>query len=543
MSEYSGAMILTDADGDGRAEEFLITRDFCFPDRMDPEAHPEFGAFSEDVKAFCSTRPVGTTAVYKFNRVSKRMMEISQTYDNIQADSSYQPECCPHGLSSGRFDCSVISLASADFDNDGKADHVFLYSSKMQFYFSSDRPRGTLPIGNQYVGLTIDLPTSCSSGIGIRLVDLDNSGKLEIIVICKNIGEVLVYTQGDTKDSWTLDNGCNSNGSLGDLAFSAFEWQIDDIFDACESRDSWQKLGPICDDYVLNDKKEIPIIQGMTLADIDNDGFTDAIVATKLGYLRFFLNRPSAAASSNKYISFRLIGDGKEVNRYGIGVTLKLICKDRKKRVIQFREISSYQHSTDHSGSIDEKIIFGLGKNLKPIKVIARWPNRRKQVLNVRRFDFSSPFKIIDIRYPPRTNASKFKKIQLRHQTKSGLNLCLSVGQGREWRLLKFEQCSSSPYQNFWFDNMGRLRTDMHSDYCVTVRYRKKLIQMAKCQKKISKKNSWHLTPDGLFLRASGSNMVIGIDSFSNSTTGEVAALVNLNVSRHEQKVYLRNVK
>lgn len=542
MSEFSNAMILTDADGDGIAEEFMVTRDFCFPNRDDPEADPEFGPFPDNINTFCSTRPVGTTAVYKFNHTSNSMEEISQSYVNIQAASSYQPECCPHGLRSGQFDCSVVSLASADFDSDGKTDHVFLYGRKMQFYFSSDRPKGVLPIGNQYIGLTIDLPTTCMFGKGIRLVDLDNSGKLDIIVMCQNVGKVLLYTQGNTKDSWTLDNGCNGYGSLGDLAFSAFEWQTEDILDACENRDAWKKLGPICDEYVINGKKDIPITQGMTLADINNDGFTDAIVATKLGYQRFFLNMPSTTASSNKFLSFRLIGDGNEVNKYGIGVTLKLRCKEGKLRIRQFREISSYQHSTDQNGSIDEKITFGLGKNMSPIKLIARWPNGRKQKLNLRRFDFSS-YKIIDVRYPPQNNARKLKIFQLRQPSKSGQKLCLSIGQGHEWRKIKFEQCVSSAYQNFWFDNAGRLRNDVLPNFCVTARYKSNSIRMIKCNKKISKRNSWHLTPDSSFLRSSGSNLVIGIDSSSNSTTGGIATLVDLDMSKHGQKIYMRKAK
>lgn len=543
MSEFSNSMILTDADGDGRAEEFMITRGFCFPDRDDPDADAEFGSFPEDIKAFCSTRPVGTTAVYKYNPLTMKMEDISQPYVNIQAGSSYQPECCPHGLPSGAFDCSVVSLASADLDSDGKSDHVFLYKRKMQFYFSSDRPKGTLPIGNQYIGLTIDLPPSCSVGESIRILDLDNSSKLNIIVMCHTSGTVLIYTQGDTKDSWTLENGCNENGSLGDLSFSAFEWQTEDFLDACENRDTWKKLAQICDDYELNGKKEIPLFQGITFADINNDGFADAIISTKLGYQRFFLNVPSVTASSNKFLSFRLIGDGKEVNKYGIGVTLRLICKDRKIRVRQIREVSSYQHSTDQSGSIDEKITFGLGMNLRPIRVIAFWPNGLRQVLNLRQFDFSSPSKIIDIRYPPQSNASKYVNIQLRQQSKSANELCLSVGQERDLRIVKFEPCASSPHQTFWFDTSGRLRNDVYSDRCVTVRYKSKTIRFIDCNKAVSKKNSWHLTPDGSFLRASGTNMVLGIESFSNSTTGEIAALVDMNNGpKQGQKIKVRKV-
>lgn len=539
MSEFSSTMILTDADGDGIAEEFLVTRDFCFPNRDDPDSHPRFGPFPQDVNAFCSTRPVGTTAVYKFNRTSNSMEDISQTYVNIQAAASFQPECCPHGLRSGQFECSAVSLASGDFDHDGKADLVVLYNRKMQFYFSSDRPKGTLPIGNQYIGLTIDLPPSCYAGESIRLLDLDNSGVMDIMVLCQNVATILIYTQGDAKDSWTLNNGCNSNGTLGDFAFSAFEWRISDILDACKKRDSWKKLGPICDQYTLDGTKEVPISQGMTLADMNNDGFTDAIITTNMGYQRFFLNKPSPKSRRNKHVSFRLIGDGKEVNKYGIGATLKLQSNiGSTENNVQFREISSYQHSTDKSGSIDEKIIFGLGTDMKPIRLIVTWPNGRRQVLNLRRFDFSSSFDIIDVRYPPKSDTNKIIKVQIKKVSKAGQKLCLSVGLGVEWRMVQVEECGPSSRQNFWFDNMGRLRNEAYPDHCVTANHSKNNIRMLECKNKKAKKRSWHLTPSGSYLRESGSNMVIGTLS-SNVTVGDIMALVEFDRSMEDQKMVL----
>jgi len=57
MTEFSRAMILTDADGDGFANEFLINRGFCFPQRSGPEVDPlqqSMGPYSPEVLSFCS---------------------------------------------------------------------------------------------------------------------------------------------------------------------------------------------------------------------------------------------------------------------------------------------------------------------------------------------------------------------------------------------------------------------------------------------------------------------------------------------------------
>eukprot|EP00979_Chaetoceros_neogracilis_P009788 scaffold2226_cov383-Chaetoceros_neogracile.AAC.1 len=96
LSEFASTMILTDADGDGVANEFMLIRDFCFPKRADPESDAEFGPFNEAIKEFCSTRPVGTLAIYKYDPALQKMQEISEKYHNVDSAISSQSECCPH---------------------------------------------------------------------------------------------------------------------------------------------------------------------------------------------------------------------------------------------------------------------------------------------------------------------------------------------------------------------------------------------------------------------------------------------------------------
>jgi hypothetical protein len=135
---------------------------------------------------------------------------------------------------------------------------------------------------------------------------------------------------------------------------------------------------------------------GLTLADFNNDGLPDFVISTSFGYQRFFLNK---SLSNNDYVTFRIMGDGKEVNKYGIGATLILIYKDENKCRRHFKEISSYQHSTDSSGSIDEKITFWMGKT-RPWKLLVQWPNGRKQIVHLKRFKFSPSMEPIMVHYP-----------------------------------------------------------------------------------------------------------------------------------------------
>lgn len=175
MSEFASTMILTDVDGDGIAQEILISRDFCFPKRPNPDYDEKFGPFTEEVKTFCSTRPVGSVAVYKFNESENSMEEISEKYRNIRSNRLSQPPCCPLDAFGYSQDCSAKSIGTGDFDKDLRTDHVFLYLTKLIFYFSSDRPIGTFPNRNEYIGLEIQLPRYCKAS-GFRIIDIDNSG-------------------------------------------------------------------------------------------------------------------------------------------------------------------------------------------------------------------------------------------------------------------------------------------------------------------------------------------------------------------------------
>lgn len=86
------------------------------------------------------------------------------------------------------------------------------------FYFSSDRPQGTLPDKAKYIGLTISLPLHCNKDLSVRFVDWNNDSRQDLLVVCKNVGTFLIYNQDEreTKDSWHLKDGCNDRGGRSD---------------------------------------------------------------------------------------------------------------------------------------------------------------------------------------------------------------------------------------------------------------------------------------------------------------------------------------
>jgi len=528
MMEYVNTMLLTDADGDGVTNEIMMIRGLCFPQRsgpgVDPQ-YPEFGEYTEDTLSFCRTRPGGTMAIYKFNKDTKSMEEISPKYHNIMANNDLQPSCCPHGS----FDdnCAAISIVSGDFDNDKIADHALLFTDRLLFYFSSDRPKGTLPIGKDYQSLIIKLPDYCGRGESVRTVDLDNKGEINIVVMCQNPGAFVILDKGKSKKNWKVREDCSGSLSLGDLNDRSLAVpNMSELFDNVDCKSiQYKHYRKICREFQKNGKEQNKGATALTMVDMNNDGFTDAIVSHSFGYLRFHYNVPSDTNKNNKFIVFKLQGDGTLMNRYGIGATLILTSFNSDgKQYKQFREISSIQHTSDKKGYGDDRIIFGLGVDMTPSRLDVSWPNGRKQRIFLNKWFFEGSVKPILIEYP---TVNDFFSIYLDHDDIDD-TLCLSAGYGEEWKSIKVVPCSSPTpsHELFRFDGKQRLRSDRFPNYCVAPSTKPMNNNMEITLKHCPKvKSSWLRSSDG-YLTISGSKKVITIGS---ANAGQIPFILDID--------------
>merc|ERR1712238_272913 len=343
--------------------------------------------FSDTLLSFCKTRPVGTTAIFKYNHISHEMQEISTKYDNVSADEDKQPACCPHGSWSAIADCHAKSMASGDFDNDLISDQIILYQTKMVFYYSSDREKGELPYGSKFISSEVTFPTSCDAAESVRVVDFDLDGIEEILVTCNTL-PFLLYRKKIGERIWTLDQECSKEGSLGDLVDkSLITFTEDDLEELCKQGiEFWKKvISNVCPLWLDNGIIKQPSIAGITLNDLNNDGFLDAVVTYDIGYLRFFHNIPSEDSMFNRYIVLKLLSENNVVtNIYGIGSTVVLYSTLMNGETFkQFKEVSTYQHATDKYGQKEDRIIFGLGKDRVPLELNVQWPNGSKQLVSL----------------------------------------------------------------------------------------------------------------------------------------------------------------
>lgn len=402
VSEFSTTFQLTDADGDGFANEMVLVRDFCYPERkmgIDPK-FPELGSYTTEAMEFCDSRIPGTIAVYKYNSKKGSVEDIGQKFSGgllTHPDKKKkQQRCYDPNAKFGAFNrahsCFARSIGSGDFDGDLLADHILIYASKMVLYYSSKRPASAVPFGDDWSGSEIDFPKGCTA-VGLRVIDLDNDGREELFVSCEKPGEFLVYTHDLSNDFWTLKNGCNGESSLGPMnrAASLGKKTQQDAEAACRYIEQYNEQN--VNKFYLNTCESITRrfkLKGFTTADLDNDGFMDVILAINEGKTLFFRNSPRGDARSNHFLVFTL--KGKDIgNAKGIGATLILYARNMCKgcgESTQLREVTS--HAVEHHGHKDERLFFGLGQRGQPTKVVVRWPNGEVQTVDLSEWNFSS---------------------------------------------------------------------------------------------------------------------------------------------------------
>jgi len=95
--------------------------------------------------------------------------------------------------------------------------------------------------------------------------------------------------------------------------------------------------------------------RGAAIADLDNDGRLDAIIANQHGAPSFFRNVPTASGTTNQWVGIRLVGNGRTCPRDAQGTRVTLSLPGER---VQMREV---QAANGFSSQHDTRIHFGLG--------------------------------------------------------------------------------------------------------------------------------------------------------------------------------------
>lgn len=342
---------------DGFAEELVIHRGPCLPQRRTPPAVDEARA------SFCARHPQGTTAIYKRN---DHGVLYEATAKQPLVSHTTETRCPPHGYY-GMNGCHALSTDAADLDGDALPDLSVLFLDRLELSYSMHRPPGLQFTLN--ASETIILPKACR-GRALRVVDLDRRGVNDLLVACNDPRLILRY-QGKP-GAWAaipLDVPCNVEVTPAERAkvcqkrgernrtVAAHVWRLPPIEQS------------VCDGVASG-------LAGFSVADVDNDGFLDLITTAKRGRFRI-LKRTQRPRNAFIHVKLEACAPG---NRGGIGATILLHVRNAPVPIL-LHEFGSAEGRTEHLGFRDPRVVFGLGPTGTPDRVVVRWPGRMEQIV------------------------------------------------------------------------------------------------------------------------------------------------------------------
>ena len=226
----------------------------------------------------------------------------------------------------------------SDYDNDGLPDLVISDLAYQKYALYRNNGDGTFAYTTERSGL--GEITRLHSGWGLRLIDYDNDGWKDLLVVQAHVLDTveLAYPQLHYREPMLLAR--NTGHGFVDVSESA----------GAVFHEAWAS-------------------RGMAVGDLDNDGRVDAVVTTNSGPIHILHNETD---THNHWLMLHLIGH--KSNRDAIGAAVKVVTN-------QGMQYASVTTAGSYLSSSDKRLHFGLGQERKAQKVEIRWPNGLVQIL------------------------------------------------------------------------------------------------------------------------------------------------------------------
>jgi enediyne biosynthesis protein E4 len=291
-----------------------------------------------------------------------------------------------------------LGVAIGDVDGDGWPD-IFVTNDGVRNFLFHNKGNGSFDDITYSAGVGFDMNGKALNGMGVEIADLDGDGMPDIFFTAfsrqynpffRNLGKLLFEDN-------TIKSGLPS--SIRTLGFGAkvFDFDNDGL------PDLYVTNGHVTDNVNLYDPqlsyREADLLyrntggghfrdvsaesgpafriqhvgRGLAVADFDNDGDLDLVVAD-LGGRPLLLRNDGG--NRNHWIGIR--ARGRESNRFGIGSKVRVTSGGRT----QLREINPYG---SYLSTSDVRLYFGLGGEVAINHLEIEWPSGKRQVLeNVR---------------------------------------------------------------------------------------------------------------------------------------------------------------
>jgi enediyne biosynthesis protein E4 len=235
-----------------------------------------------------------------------------------------------------------MGVDAGDFSGDGVPD--FAVTNFNDQYHSLFLGSKSLPYQDRTVASHLAALSKSFVGWGVKFLDFDNDGNLDLVLVNGHINQAIETTRLDVKyQELPLLLHNDGNGGFENMA---------------------DRAGPAF--------RRGYVARGLAIGDIDNDGDPDVVFTT--------LNGPPVLLRNNvgqdhDWIGFQL--EGTKSNRDGLGAKVTVFAGQR--RIVRWTTGGS-----SYLSSHDKRALIGLGR-IEPGKVLnaeIRWPNGGVQRLS-----------------------------------------------------------------------------------------------------------------------------------------------------------------
>ena len=186
----------------------------------------------------------------------------------------------------------------------------------------------------------IALATRRSTGFGVAMLDYDNDGRLDLLMV--NGGVTIIEEQARKGSTYPLGQSKLLFRGNGDGTFENVTSRAGAVFSLLE------------------------VSRGAAFGDIDNDGDIDVVLVNNSGPARLLVNN---VGHQKHWIGFRMVGEKSNRDMYGTRVAVF-----RRNAPTLWRRVHS---DGSYCSSSDPRVLFGLGDAPDITKVQAHWVSGR----------------------------------------------------------------------------------------------------------------------------------------------------------------------
>jgi hypothetical protein len=249
-----------------------------------------------------------------------------------------------------------MGIASGDPDADGDEDLVITNIAGETFVMYVNDGRGGFEDRRADVGLAPS--TAAMTGFGVAWMDADNDGTADLLAVNGAVtlvpelrGQPVPYRQRNQLFRGVLNRGSPPRSDARATRFRLEEVRGDAAGSAFERLD---------------------VSRGLAVGDLDNDGFTDAVITSNGGPARVLRN---TAATGHAWVGLELRQRGP--NPFAIGATVVVDTGPAAGRLFRVRTDGSYLSASD------PRVLVGLGDHRAPVTARITWPDGTRQSLTL----------------------------------------------------------------------------------------------------------------------------------------------------------------